>query len=103
MAKVKQQTIHDAVEIGGRMMNHYTVWANDLGYRSITYTCYDDPMAGGPYDWTVHFTPQDLDEYGKMIQSLETQGYVHCQHMMATPPCEAGPQLVPALLRRLSL
>ena len=57
-------------------MNSYHIWNNDLGYRSITYTCYDDPMAGGPYDWTLHFGPDQYDEYLKVMAGLDRKGYV---------------------------
>lgn len=79
-------------------MNYFSVWSNDLGYRSITYMCHDDPMAGGPYDWTTHFNPNEYDEYCKMIRRLEAAGYAFVQPKPWTYQGEA--QLVPALLPR---
>jgi hypothetical protein len=57
-------------------MNTYSIWNNDLGYRSITYVCYNDPMAGGPYEWTIHFSPDEYQQYEKMIRQLNCNGYV---------------------------
>lgn len=60
-------------------MNTYDIWSNDLGYRSITYICYDDPMAGGPYEWTCHFNPDQYEEYQQMIRRLNNKGYVYTE------------------------
>jgi hypothetical protein len=80
-------------------MNSYRIWNNDLGYRSITYTCCDDPMAAGPYDWTSHFGPDEYDEYQKMIAGLERAGYVFVA-AKPTTVCDKAAELVPALRKK---
>ena len=79
-------------------MKTFTIWNNDLGDRSITYHCSNDPYAGGPYDWTLHYNPNQYDEYCKTIRNLERQGYKLIVPKPFVPGQDAT--LVPALFKK---